>query len=80
METATHQRFKSGEVCLEFGTYEFDGFADDIDASAPVSLDQRRIALGVGDIFPQIEDFPRACFWRLVGGVGITDCDPPSSR
>jgi hypothetical protein len=68
MDTATQQRFRSGELCIETGWYEFDGYVNGEPQPLPM-LAEMEVARGVGDVFPSIRSTKRPCFWILAGGV-----------
>ncbi|MEP0845276.1 MAG: YjzC family protein [Phycisphaerae bacterium] len=69
MDTSTYQRFKSGEICVESGWYEFDGYVDGTNDPLP-NLTETEVALEAGDVFPPIQSLKRACYWKLVDGIG----------
>ncbi|HMQ15854.1 MAG TPA: hypothetical protein PKC49_07765 [Phycisphaerae bacterium] len=68
MQTAEHGRFKSGDICMEAGWYEFDGYVDDANGPQPGQT-EFEIALSAGDLFPAIQSTRRACFWKPFGRV-----------
>jgi hypothetical protein len=75
MDTTTYQRFQSGDLCIESGWYEFDGYVDDVSDPLP-ALSQMEITLAVGQVFPPIQDPRRACYWKLVEGIPPRDRAP----
>ncbi len=60
---AYDRRFKSGEVCVDPGGYEFDGYLDGSSELLP-ALEEMDVRLLRGQVFPLIRSQWRACFWR----------------
>jgi hypothetical protein len=69
METITYKRFRSGDLCDDSGWYEFDGYVDAPQASLP-GLSEMEIPMIAGDVFPPVRGQQRACYWKLVDGLG----------
>lgn len=62
MDATAYTRFRSGDICIRAGWYEFEGYVvGPADPQPP--LDEMGIELGVGDVFPRIRDSWRACYW-----------------
>jgi hypothetical protein len=72
MELDAEQRFVSGEFCVEPARYVFDGYVDG-SFDPPPSVDEMEIAPARGEVFPPIQNPPRACYWRLVDGVVLPE-------
>ena len=68
--TGVDQRFRTGEVCLETGTYEFDGYVNGSSDGLPFS-DELEIAILAGAPFPPIQSRNRACFWQRTPGDAL---------
>ncbi|MBW7906653.1 MAG: hypothetical protein LC135_01145 [Phycisphaerae bacterium] len=68
MQTAEQRRFRSGDICMEAGWYEFDGYVDDAGGPQPGQAEVET-ALNAGDLFPAIQSTRRACFWKPFGRV-----------
>jgi hypothetical protein len=64
MSTATRTRFKTGEVCIISGVYEFDGYTDGT-SSPPPTPAERKIPLSRSERFPPIRSADKACWWIL---------------
>lgn len=64
MNVTTRQRFESGDICLEGGCYEFDGYVSGPPDPLPLEPEWE-IPLSIGDIFPPIQSRKRACYWKL---------------
>ena len=62
MSTATRTRFKTGELCVISGVYEFDGYVDGTSWPQPTQ-DERKIPLSAVKLFRQ-SDLPK----RRAGG------------
>lgn len=56
--------FKTGQVCVASGVYEFAGYTDGSWAPSPTSS-EREIPLAAGNTFPLIRSANKGCWWRL---------------
>lgn len=77
MNSVLQQRFRSGDTCVESGLYEFDGYIEPEIRPAP-NPEQTIVPLGIGDVFPEIEDPSAACYWRLAEGERVTGQTEPA--
>ncbi len=59
---ASDRRFRSGDICVEPGWYQFDGYVDG-DAGPYPSLGEVEVSLFRGEAFPVIRSAKRACYW-----------------
>jgi len=57
-----HQRFQSGERCVEAGRYEFDGYVRDPPEPLP-QLSDWEIRVEAGQMFPKTRHPNRPCYW-----------------
>jgi hypothetical protein len=62
---------------VESGLYEFDGYVETAIEPAP-NPEQTIVPLGIGDVFPEIEEPSAACFWRLAEGERATRIAGPA--
>jgi len=68
MDFGTEERFQSGDVCVEAGSYEFAGYV--VGPPEPLPGEpETEISLEVGDIFPLTRNPDRPCYWKLRGGI-----------
>jgi len=56
------QRFRSGEVCIERGEYEFDGYLDGSSSALP-ALEEMEIRVSGGEVFPGVQSRGKPCYW-----------------
>jgi hypothetical protein len=66
MGTGINGRFRTGDVCIESGWFEFDGYLDGATEPLP-PLDEAEISLRAGDVFPAVLQPRRGCYWRQTG-------------
>ncbi len=57
--------FESGDICLEAGTYLFNGYIDGSPYPLPMQREMK-LTLAVGQIFPGVHSAGKACWWILV--------------
>lgn len=65
MPVAVGTRFRTGEICIESGVYDFDGYLDGTSYPSPTA-EERRIPLSAHETFPPIRSTGKACYWKLV--------------
>ncbi len=62
-------RFKTGQICVASGRYQFDGYLDgylDGTLSPAPTEQERNIPLSKGETFPLIKSTNKACWWKLL--------------
>ncbi len=60
------EHFQTGQLCKEYGVYQFDGYLDGSADPLP-SADERVIPIRNSEIFPPVRSANKACWWKLVG-------------
>jgi hypothetical protein len=68
MTIAIGLRFKSGDICVERGRYEFDGYLDGSSELLP-AFEEMEVVLPSGQLFPLIRDRSRGCFWQRADDI-----------